>query len=106
MPKTAAKIGSEVAKILVPGFRKWNMYAGGTAAAKGKHSYDFYVPEGQYKIWPISSQYGRHLGYALKFAATGKQPRGSHGGLWHDLGMHRSPQAAASAASRHYAASF
>jgi hypothetical protein len=90
----------------VPGIGKWNTYAGGTSAARGKHSYDLYVSEGQYTISPISSQYGRHTGYSLKFAGTHGRPRGGHGGLWHDLGMHRSPQAAASAAAKHYAAGF
>jgi hypothetical protein len=106
MPKTARQLDRDIARTLVPGISKWNMYAGGSFAAEGKRSYDFYVPEGQYTISPISSGHGRHVGYSLKFAATGKQPRGNHGGLWHDLGMHRSPQAAASAATKHYAESF
>lgn len=93
-------------KTSIPGIAGWNTYAGGTAAAAGKHAYDLYVPEGQYTIGPISSQRGRHLGYSLKFAATGQQPRGGHGGLWHDLGMHRSPASAAVAARKHYTASF
>jgi hypothetical protein len=106
MAKSAAQLNREIARTLIPGIAKWNTYAGGTAAAEGKHSYDFYVPEGQYTISPISSRHGRHIGYSLKLAAQFKQPRGSHGGLWHDLGMHRSPQAAASAAKKHYAESF
>ncbi|HSX22282.1 MAG TPA: hypothetical protein VLE97_05855 [Gaiellaceae bacterium] len=90
----------------VPGVTKWNMYAGGTGAAEGKHSYDLYVPEGQYTISPYTRRGGRHAGYLLKFAATGGRPRGSHGGLWHDLGSHASPQKAASAAAKHYAGGF
>ena len=90
----------------IPGIRGWNMYAGGISAAAGKHSYDLYVPEGQYTIAPVSSRRGHHLGYSLKFAATGKQPRGGGSGLWHDLGTHRSPQTAATAARQYHAISF
>jgi hypothetical protein len=90
----------------VPGVSKWNTYAGGTGAAEGKHSYDLHVPEGQYTISPYTRSGGRHAGYLLKFAATGGRPRGSHGGLWHDLGSHPSPQKAASAAAKHYAGGF
>ena len=93
-------------KSAVPGIAKWNTYAGGTGAAEGKHSYDLFVPEGQYTISPYTRSGGRHAGYLLKFAATGSRPRGTHGGLWHDLGSHRSPQAAASAATKHYTRGF
>ena len=82
------------------------MTAGGTGAAQGKHGYTFTVPEGTYHIWPFTTKYGRHAGYALKFSATGGRPRGSVGGLWHDLGTHRSPQSAASTAAKHHAGGF
>ena len=55
MAKTARQLNREIARILVPGIGKWNTYAGGTSAAEGKRSYDFYVPEGQYRIDPMSS---------------------------------------------------
>ena len=89
----------------IPGIAGWNMFAGGTAAAPGKHAYSLIVPEGEYHVSPVSSQYGRHRGYNLSFAAR-QRPRGSHGGLWHDLGMHRSPAAAAGAARKHYKTSY
>lgn len=90
----------------VPGVAKWSMTAGGTGAAKGKHGYTFTVPQGTYHIWPFTTKLGRHAGYSLRFSATGGRPRGSHGGLWHDLGTHRSPQSAASAAGKHHAGGF
>lgn len=102
---TAKKTG-HATRIKIPGVTKWNTYAGGTGAAEGKHSYDLHVPEGQYTISPYTRSGGRHAGYLLKFAATGGRPRGSHGGLWHDLGSHASPQKAASAAAKHYAGGF
>lgn len=92
-------------KRAVPGVGKWDMFAGGTGAAEGKHSYSFIVPEGKYYISPYTTR-NRHAGYLLKFAATGGRPRGTHGGLWHGLGEHRSPARAASAAAKHYARGF
>jgi len=82
------------------------MSAGGTSAAKGKYGYTFTVPQGAYHIMPFTTKFGRHAGYMLKFTATGGRPRGSHGGLWHDLGTHRSPQIAASTAATHHAGGF
>ncbi len=85
---------------VVPGLVKWNMYAGGTGAAEGKHAYDFYLPNGgQYSIQPISGTYGRHRGYHLDFADVAS--RTGTAGLHKDLGMFRSPQEAASAAAAH-----
>ena len=107
MTKTARQLDREIATILVPGIAKWDMSAGGTGAAPGKHGYSYRAGiKGEYHIWPISTKYGRHAGYKLDYAATGGQPRGSHGGLWHDLGTFRSPAAAAKAAREHYARSF
>jgi hypothetical protein len=97
--------GKALPKRQIPGIAAWNMFAGGTAAAPGKHGYSLHLPEGEYHVSPVSSQHGRHRGYSLMFAAR-QQPRGSHGGLWHDLGMHRSPAKAAVAARKHYAASY
>ncbi len=64
----------------------WNMYAGGTCAAEGRHSYDKTVPGiGQYMIdpvcWPNSL---RHRGYIVRvanvFGKLADQP-----GLYRDL---------------------
>jgi hypothetical protein len=94
-------------KLTIPGIGKWSMYAGGTGAAEGKHSYDFKAGiKGEYHIFPFTTKYGRHAGYLLKYAVTGGQPRGSHSGLWHDLGKFRSPASAAKAAREHYERSF
>jgi hypothetical protein len=90
----------------VPGIAKWNMTAGGTSAAPGKHGYSYRPDKGEYHIWPYTTKLGRHAGYSLKYAATGGQPRGSHGGLWHDLGTHTTPASAAKAAREHYERSF
>lgn len=49
----------------IPGLSKWNMYAGGTSAAPGKHSYDYRSGDVKFSISPISSQFGKHLGYSL-----------------------------------------
>ncbi len=81
----------------VPGHTQWNMFAGGTGAAEGKHSYQYNSDYGQYNINPISRN-GRHAGYSLKFANTSGKVSG---GLWHDLGMYSSPQDAARAAKEH-----
>lgn len=95
------------AKRVVPGVAKWSMTAGGSGAAEGKHGYTLTVPEGTYRISPFTTKFGRHAGYTLRFSAEGGgRPRGSHGGLWHDLGTHRSPQSAASAAAKHHAGGF
>lgn len=101
-----ARLDREIATALVPGIAKWSMSAGGTGAAEGKHGYTFTVPQGAYRIWPFTTKFGRHAGYHLYFTAERAQPRGGHGGLWHDLGAHRSPAAAAKAAREHYARSF
>ncbi len=116
--KSSAQIKCEVDEILagnpataaapkrqIPGIAAWNMFAGGTGATAGKHAYSLHVPEGEYHVSPVSSQHGRHRGYSLMFAAR-QQPRGSHGGLWHDLGMHRSPAKAAVGARKHYEAAY
>ena len=89
----------------VPGVAKWSMTAGGTGAARDKHGYTFTVPQGTYHIWPHTKN-GRHAGYVLRFAATHGRPIFGHSGLWHELGNHRSPQSAASAAAKHHAGGF
>jgi hypothetical protein len=82
------------------------MFAGGSSATPGKHGYTLHPPEGEYHITPYTTRTGRHAGYKLQFAGTHGRPRGSHGGLWHDLGSHSSPQKAARAAAEHYAKGF
>jgi hypothetical protein len=95
-------------KTTIPPLAQWHMFAGGSSAKEGKHGYVFYAPQDEYHIAPISSRQNvnRHLGYSLKYAATGGAPRGGHSGLWHDLGMFRSAASAAVAARAHYTASF
>jgi hypothetical protein len=104
LPGAAPADAVDEAKHPVPGVNKWHTFAGGTFAKEGKHSYKHESPHGEYHVNPISARHNsnRHIGYSLQFAhtkGTGKLP---HGGLWHDLGMHGSPQAAASAARRHH----
>jgi len=103
---TRAKSAHAKSAGAIPGIAKWHTFAGGTGAAEGKYSYALLVPEGEYKIWPYTTKSGRHAGYHLKFAGTHGRPRGSHGGLWHDLGEHSSPQKAAKAARTHYEKGF
>ena len=103
---TRGRRSHAVVKCTIPGIAKWNMSAGGTSAAAGKHGYSYRPDKGEYHIWPHTTRYGRHAGYVLKYAATGGPPRGSHGGLWHELGSFRSPAGAAKAAREHYARSF
>lgn len=78
--------------------RDFAMYAPGTAAVEDKHAYDIHTDRGEYHIWAPSLS-RPHGGYRLQFADT-KGLLG--GGLWHDLGSFRSPQAAKAAASQHY----
>lgn len=77
----------------------WSVFAGGTGAAEGKHSYSIRPAAGvAYYIQPVTTQYGRHRGYLLQQSdQTGR----SGPGLWRDLGMFRSPNAAKKAARIH-----
>lgn len=51
---------------IIPSLDKWNMYAGGTSAEEGKHSYDYVDKFGtKWSIAPISNKWGRHIGYNL-----------------------------------------
>jgi hypothetical protein len=75
---------------------KWNTFAGGTGAHHGS-SYSARGAFGEYHIWPPSTRFGS---YSLQWANnTGR--RAAHGGLWHDLGRFRSPNAAKKAAREH-----
>lgn len=100
----------------VPGIAGWDMFAGGTSAAPGKHSYAFNMGghqhgETAYHIDPVSNRHGRHQGYQLK--AFGVTPSGRAG--WFSImpngeeatfltaPLYRSPAQAASAARRYAA---
>lgn len=67
---------------------RWQLFAGGTSAAAGKHSYAAYESVGQYHIDPISWPNGKHRNYRVMFANTA----GKLGGLlWHTIGSTNSP---------------
>ena len=99
---------------VLPALSSWNMYAGGTGAADGKHSYDYYtasIQEGgrQYSISPYTTRYGRHAGYFLSVfpgrnhGHAGIAPDGKE--IMHSTRQtsYRSPQAAVSAARKYEA---
>lgn len=102
--------GDKIAAAPLPGIAKWSTYAGGTAAAYGKRGYSYkHGGTGKtYNIQPVSTVYGRHKGYQLTVWPADK---GLHGWIGPDGkddsngqgGLHRSPQAAASAANKHLA---
>ncbi len=61
------------AKLALPGYSKWDTFAGGTGAAEGKNSYGIRADGGvgpngmvQFSVDPISNSSGRHQGYSLK----------------------------------------
>ncbi len=84
--------------------KNWNFYAGGTGVPRGVHSYDLYVPVGQYVIDPVTSAWGRFRGYRLTFLDSKGMlvGIGAGAGLWKDLGMFRDPRKAARAAEEHF----
>ena len=105
---------SKARKHALPALSSWNMYAGGTGAAEGKNSYDFYtapIAEGgrQYSISPYTTKWGRHAGYflsvfpGLNHGHAGIKPDGSE--TMHSMRetSYRSPQAAVSAARKYEA---
>lgn len=70
----------------------WDTYAGGTAAAANRNSYQCRATIGNYSVQPISSKHNvnRHIGYRVYFVnVLGKLSCG----LWHDLGMVTLPEA-------------
>jgi hypothetical protein len=83
----------------IPGLAAWSMYAGGTAAAPGKHGYSLRTSFGTYHIDPYSTREGRHRGYLLAF--TNELGKVEQPGLWRQIGSFRSPQAAVKAAREH-----
>jgi hypothetical protein len=75
----------------------WNTYAGGSAVKPDKHGYDVHTDFGQFTIDPSS----RGCGYVARWANTsGKSFKGQHSGLWHELGIYRSPGEAKTAVKR------
>ena len=101
-------------KSAIPALPKWNMYAGGSTAAPGKHSYDYYtrpIRAGgrQYSISPHSLESGRHFCYILTVFPS-VRPHGGHAWIapngdenYYPIASasYRSPQAAVSAARAH-----
>ncbi len=105
---------SRTRKHALPALSSWNRYAGGTSAAEGKHSYDFYtgaIRDGgrQYSISPYTTKYGRHAGYLLSVfpgrnhGHAGIAPDGRE--IMHSMRetSYRSPQAAVTAARKYEA---
>jgi hypothetical protein len=95
--------------------KEWGMFGGGTGAAEGKHGYDLQLEEISYMIQPFTTAHGRHAGYHLRATITGRgKLTGIGSGLWHGINpdgtennlmrepVYRSPQAAQSAAKKHY----
>lgn len=63
----------------------WHTFAGGTGAAPGRNAYQALTSWGDYHIDPVTTQWGRHAGYLVRFANTkGKFP----GGLWSFIDDH------------------
>lgn len=100
-----------------PPVLRWNMYAGGTGAAEGKHAYDAMTAIGTYHIDPVHDTHGRHHGYKLRFSvAPGRSSVLPLPGLWSAIApdgtavqleaapwTFRSPQDAKRAAALHFA---
>ena len=108
-PKVVARYNggqetNEAIEESVPGVSKWHMFAGGTSAAEGKHSYQWNTDHGEYHLSPFLRG-SRHGGYRLQFANTTGGPQGKGlylgQGLWIDLGVHSSPNAGVKAAREH-----
>lgn len=107
MSSTKTKLHAEIASALIPSIGEWHMHAGGTGSPD-KHGYTLHPPEGSYYIDPVSNQHGRHIGYVCRFAATGGKGAGAnrHSGLWHDIGMFKTPASAVKAAKIFHASAF
>ncbi len=87
-------------KLILPSLADWQMSAGGTTAAPGKYGYGITMDGIQWSIQPVSTRFGRHMGYVLW--AFGLPPYNTY--TWFDSkgernyiarGIHRSPQSAA-----------
>jgi hypothetical protein len=51
---------------ILPSLKDWDTFAGGTGAARGKHSYGITMPDATYSISPVTwPRTGRHRGYVL-----------------------------------------
>lgn len=90
------------------GLSKWNIYAGGTSAAYGKHSYDLIVGDKKYSIAAYTTKYGRHAGYLLSvfpgrnYGHSGINKDGNEVMVTSLASSFRSPHLAAKAACLHY----
>jgi hypothetical protein len=82
---------------IIPPIGAWNMYAGGTGAREGQHSFDVVLPFGRYMIDPRGYP---NRGYHLYFV-NDKGKIG--GGLYHDLGTFSGLIQARNAAAKHAA---
>lgn len=84
---------------------KWHMFAGGTGAVEGKHSYkkSTHFNEGGYEIQPVTYYSSKRKGYKLYFINKKGILRG---GLWQEIGLFNSPNAAKEAANKHYVKHF
>lgn len=101
------------AKHFIPSITGWHTTAGGIGAAPGKHGYTLYPfrdGHATFHISPVSSKrnVNHHLGYVLtafgiprqsSWVWIGPDSVGDHGAA---ADLHRSPQAAASAARKYY----
>ena len=81
----------------------WHTYAGGTFAKEGTHSYDAKGWFGEFHVWPpqlrAQGERRRTRGYLVQWAnSTGLAVTHTHAGLWHDVGVFRSPAIAKKAA--------
>jgi hypothetical protein len=99
MPMTDRQLDRDIRRSLTRSLRRWIAFGGGPRRHPGaKRTYERSLPEGSYKIYPISSREARHLGYQLSFAPTEKLPYG-----YRTLGLYPSPEEAAFGAAEHYA---
>lgn len=105
-------------KRVVPGLQRWNTYAGGTGAARGKTSYTIYLHQfgvptddslAGFSISPYTYGRGHHAGYVL--TVWNVDPK-SHGHQWVDVdgtganfpipgSSYRDPRAAVAASEKY-----
>ena len=86
---------------------QWHIYAGGTAAAEGKHAYDCIVDGKKYMISPYTTPRGYHAGYLVSVFPGEHHGYAGIDGSGHEVTVNstassfRSPNAAKRAAIRH-----
>src|SRR6185312_15720030 len=81
----------------------WHTYAGGTSAREGTHSYDAKGWFGEFHVWPpqlpAQGERRRTRGYLVQWAnSKGLVVTHTNAGLWHDVGVFKSPAIAKKAA--------